>query len=64
MPQYLSITNGYVTYNTSDTQVIATYNCLPGFRLSSADNIRNCHLIEPGVNADWSGTPPQCEGMV
>ncbi len=40
----------------------ATYSCEPGFELFEGNETRLCLGDESSPRANWSGTPPTCEG--
>ena len=39
---------------------IATYICLPGYRLMGGSSLRACVLTEGFPSSGWNGTEPSC----
>ncbi len=52
------------TTSPHDYGTTATYECDPGYEITSGDKKRNC--TESGLNSEgvWNGTMPTCSGIV
>ena len=67
-PNISNLENGSIEFETDtewpfDLGTMATYMCLPGFRLHGGTTVRTCQSSGPGVpNGTWSGVAPSCEG--
>ncbi len=63
----LSIDNGRISFSLMRVSLVelvrkATYSCEPGFEPVDGNETRLCLGDESSPRANWTGTPPTCEG--
>ncbi len=69
LPNIFNGTIGYSPLGTTDHEVFnygtaATYQCNPGYIITSVDRVRTCTGNGSTPSGQWDGTAPQCPRML